>query len=177
MECWWPECQCAFVLCSSHFRGQRYCSDTCRNKARQVSLAVAAKKYKKSLQDCADAAVQRAAKAKHNAHQAASRARKKAKKVRASDSDRSDSGRKIESEERAAQSAHAAPSTVSPAQAQVTSAVARRSSARSYEAFGTSGIHGQCVICGAHGAVQWVVNVDTGIRRSDWKRFEPQDGP
>lgn len=139
-----------------------------------MSQANAAKKYKKALQNCPDAAVRRSAKAKHNAHQAASRARKKEKKVRASDSDRGDSGCKIESEERVAQSAHAAPSTVSPAQA---TPVARRSSTRSYGAFGASDTRGQCVICGAHGDIQWVVNVASGIRRSAWKRFEPQDGP
>lgn len=140
-----------------------------------MSLDKAAKKYKKSLQDCADGAVRRAAKAKHNAHQAASRRRKKARKVRASDSDRSDSGRKIESEGVAAQSAHVAPPVV-PLE-QVTPAVVRRSSTRTSGAFGTSGTRGQCAICGVHGDIRWVVNSDCGIRRSAWKRFEPQDDP
>jgi hypothetical protein len=176
VECWRPECRCAFIICRAHFRGQRYCSDACRQKARRVSLSTAAKKYKKSLQDCAEQAVRRAAKAKHNAHQAASRARKKMNKVRASDSDRSDSDRKIESEGVAAQPVRAAaPPAVPPEQA--ITIVARQSRTRTNGAFGTSDTHGQCAICGAHGDIEWVVNVDSGIRRSAWKRFEQQDDP
>ena len=141
-----------------------------------MSLSNAARKYKKSLQDCDEQAVRRAAKAKHSAHQAASRARKKAKKLRASDSDFSDSGRKIESEDVAAQSVRAAaPPAVPPGQAIPT--VARQSRTRTNGAFGTSDTHGLCAICGAHGDILWVVNVDSGIRRSAWKRFESQDDP
>lgn len=140
-----------------------------------MSSGKATKKYKKSLQDCPDEGVRRAAKDKHNAHQAASRERGKTKKVRSSDSDHGDSGRKIESEEVTAQSAHAAPPAMS--SEAVTPAVARRSSARINGAFGTSDAGSRCAVCGVHGTIQWVVNVDTGIRRSAWRRFEPQDDP
>lgn len=175
MECWRPECRRAFVICRPHFRGQRYCSDVCRTKARRASLANAAKKYKKSLQDCPEGAVRDAAKAKHNTHQAASRERKKAKKLRSSDSADSDSGRKIESEGVTAQSALAAPVAVPPVQA--TPAFERHSNTRTDGAFRTSGTRGRCAICGAHGDIRWVVTASCGIRRSAWKRFEPQDDP
>src|SRR5262249_48308285 len=154
----------------------RYCSDGCRLKARRVSWAKATKKYKESLQACPDATVRAAAKAKHNAHQAASRARrKKTKRVRSSDSDRSDSGRKIESEEAAAPSRRAVSRAWPPEPA--TPAFVNGSRTRTNEASRTSGTGGRSAVCGIHGAVRWVVNVDTGICRSAWKRFEPQDDP
>jgi len=175
VECWWLECGLPFIVCHAHFRGQRYCSEACRKNARRVSLANAAKKYKESLQESPEAAVRKAARAKHNAHQAASRKRKKAKKVRSSDSDRSDFGRTIESGDVAAQSAPAAPPAVLPVQAMP--AVVQRTSTRIDEAFEPVCTRSQCAVCGVHGTIRWVVNRDCGICRSAWKHFEPQDDP
>jgi hypothetical protein len=48
--CGWRECGTIFWICRSCDRGQRYCSDHCRQKARREQLRSANLRYRKTLE-------------------------------------------------------------------------------------------------------------------------------
>lgn len=168
-----------FFVCHGHYRGQRYCGDTCRQKARRASLTRARRKYRKSVQKCPDEAVRKAARDKHAGHQAGYRDRLKTRdgpkdrdqRVRGSHLPGADSCRTMESEEAGELSMTAArpQGTAAPA----SSVVARSLGLRSDGAIQRVAPE-RCVVCGAHGLVGWIVDVRFGIRP---RRVEPDGDP
>jgi len=46
--CQWRECGAVFYVCLPCYRGQRYCSDRCRAKARRVQRREANRRYQES---------------------------------------------------------------------------------------------------------------------------------
>ena len=48
LSCRWPGCGLVFYICSSCYRGHRYCGDRCRKKARREQRRRANQRYRQS---------------------------------------------------------------------------------------------------------------------------------
>ena len=54
LTCRWPDCGLVFYICSSCYRGQVYCGDSCRDKARTEQLRLANILYRESKEALLD---------------------------------------------------------------------------------------------------------------------------